>query len=151
MGSNPRLKSRNSRSYSRKVHTRDAKSDSYCNEKIVLSFKDYIPNALKRDKQSFSTWEQDQILSQLNDKLKILCNMTMSEAKQNGIIKEYSSFPEKSDFSCPDNLNHINTWASFNRISGQKCRIAGYIVENIFNVVFLDKNHRFYITEKKHT
>ena len=33
-------------------------------------------------------------------------------------------------------------------IKGQKGRVAGHIIDNIFYVVFLDREHRFYITEK---
>lgn len=36
-------------------------------------------------------------------------------------------------------------------IGGQKGRVAGYMKENTFYIVFLDKNHQFWITEKKHT
>ena len=37
------------------------------------------------------------------------------------------------------------------KVKEQKGRVAGHIIENIFYVVFLDKNHRFYVTEKKNT
>jgi hypothetical protein len=36
-------------------------------------------------------------------------------------------------------------------IKGQKGRVAGHIIENVFYLVFLDKEHRFFITEKKNT
>ena len=36
-------------------------------------------------------------------------------------------------------------------VKGQKGRVAGHIIDNIFYVVFLDREHRFYITEKRHT
>jgi hypothetical protein len=40
-------------------------------------------------------------------------------------------------------------WASLH-IKGKE-RIAGHIIGNVFYVVFLDKDHRFWRTEKKHT
>lgn len=33
----------------------------------------------------------------------------------------------------------------------QKGRVAGYVIGNVFYVVFLDQNHRFWVTEKKGT
>lgn len=42
-------------------------------------------------------------------------------------------------------------WAVIMDIKGQKGRVAGHIIDNIFYVVFLDREHRFYITEKRHT
>ena len=36
-------------------------------------------------------------------------------------------------------------------IKGQKGRVAGHIIDNIFYVVLLDREHRYYITEKRHT
>lgn len=40
-------------------------------------------------------------------------------------------------------------WARIH-VNGKQI-IAGYVNRNVFNVVFLDKEHKFYKTEKKHT
>lgn len=37
------------------------------------------------------------------------------------------------------------------RVKGQKCRVAGYVDGNTFFIVFLDRDHKFYIAEKKYT
>ena len=42
-------------------------------------------------------------------------------------------------------------WAVIKGMKGQKGRVAGYVIGNVFYVVFLDQNHRFWVTEKKGT
>ena len=34
---------------------------------------------------------------------------------------------------------------------GLKGRVAGHVIGNVFYVVFIDQEHRFYVTGKKHT
>ena len=77
--------------------------------------------------------------------------MTRIEATGNQIIKEYSKgeFPKNSDFTHPKHIPNDISWCSMH-IQGKEC-IIGYFEDNIFNIVFLDKNHRFWITEKKNT
>ena len=64
-------------------------------------------------------------------------------------IKVYDNFPVNSDFIHPKYVPAGVKWSTI-RIKGKE-RIVGYLEENIFYVVFLDKDHRFWITEKKHT
>ncbi len=42
-------------------------------------------------------------------------------------------------------------WATIQKIVGQKTRVAGYLIKNVFYPVFLDKDHLFYPSTKRHT
>lgn len=61
----------------------------------------------------------------------------------------YEAFPENSNFTPPNYAPQDAVWARIH-VDGKHV-IAGHIVENVFYVVFLDSNHKFWITEKKHT
>ncbi len=112
---------------------------------VIFSLKDFDIN----QGQSFTEWEEETILSKLMTRLRELSSLSIQEAITNGIIKVYDDFPPKSDFSHPAFIPAGVKWATIH-IRGKE-RIAGYIDENVFFVVFLDKDHRFWITEKKHT
>lgn len=80
-----------------------------------------------------------------------LCSMTVFEAKQSKLIKEYGTgIPAGSAFSQPKHIPEDTSCCSI-RI-GAAIRIIGYIeAEHIFQVVFLDKEHQFYPSTKKNT
>ena len=101
--------------------------------------------------QNYENWEGESILSKALSTLQGLCSMTMNEAKQQQIIKEYTSeIPEGSDFEHPKHVSEDINWASI-RVQG-KIRIVGFVEENyIFQIVFLDKEHKFYPSVKKNT
>lgn len=112
---------------------------------IVFSFSDFDRN----QGQSFAEWEEEKLLSLAIDKLSQISNLTMSQAQSQQIIKIYTKvdFPPKSDFEYPKHVKEGATWASFH-VQGKEC-IIGHVTENIFNVVFLDKDHNFWKTKKK--
>ncbi len=119
--------------------------------------------------QDFSDWTQDQ-LSKLLTKLKEYSRQPLSHWKtvkigsgkhRNSILIEYVDFPKKSDFKFPKYVPHQVSWARF-RLE-QSVRLIGFIIPsdykdkeikkynwkfdcNTFYVVFLDKNHKFYLT-----
>jgi hypothetical protein len=117
------------------------------NKFIVLSFKDFDRN----QGQSFENWETDKLLALAVNKLRSVCELTRIEATQKKIIKEYTKgqFPPNSEFEHPKHISNDIAWCSMH-IQGKEC-IIGYFEDNIFNIVFLDKEHTFWITEKKHT
>lgn len=99
--------------------------------------------------QSLSNWESEGLLSQMNIALIQLCKETNANPQR---VKKYRSYPEKSKTGfpeCPSNLSKSANWSSL-RLSG-KVRIIGIMDRNIFYVVYLDKNHLFYLSLKKHT
>jgi len=74
-------------------------------------------------------------------------------------LEVYNQFPSKSDFSHPQFVPHEAMWARF-RLEGST-RLIGFMIpaeydgtahqktkmlfdSNVFYVVFLDKDHRFY-------
>jgi hypothetical protein len=144
MGKNNKFIERKSASFKRqpkKVETKEGKKDPF----IVLSFKDFDRN----QGQSFKDWEQDQLLALAIDKLREVCQFTVAQATAQQIIKPYTKneFPPESEFTHPRHVPPDITWCSMH-IKGKEC-VIGYFEDNIFYVVFLDKDHEFWITEKK--
>lgn len=117
------------------------------NPYIVLSLKDLDRN----QGQTLEDWQEEEILAKAIERLQGLCSLTVSEAQGQAKISIYNKidFPENSDFKYPRHIPEDVTWASV-RLAN-KPRIIGYLVEHIFYVVFLDKDHKFWITEKKNT
>ena len=146
MGRRDKFKSRTSGSYARKsknLPDRQRTREKY----VVFSFKDFDKN----QGQNFKDWESDELLALAVDKISQLSNLTMSQAIQQQIIKVYTKveFPPNSDFTYPKHVKDGVNWASFH-VQGKEC-IIGYVEENIFYIVFLDKEHQFWKTEKKNT
>ena len=61
-----------------------------------------------------------------------------------GYLTIYRDFPERSDFKIPQYFEGDVNWAVIKDIGGQKARVAGYVHENVFYIVFLDKEHKFF-------
>ncbi|NOX88348.1 MAG: hypothetical protein GXO77_04920 [Calditrichaeota bacterium] len=112
---------------------------------VVFSLKDFDIN----QGQTFEKWEQERILANLLTRLRQLSMFSVEEAIQRQIIKPYDAFPQNSEFCHPKHIPEGVRWATI-RIKGKE-RIAGYIDENVFYIVFLDKDHKFWISKKKHT
>lgn len=109
---------------------------------LVFSLKDFDIN----QGQDFKNWECEKILSMLMTRLRLISAYTIQEAQENKILTIYGEFPINTDFKHPKHVSEGVKWA---RISIQgKERVAGYIEDNIFYIVFLDKDHRFWISEK---
>ena len=118
---------------------------------IIFSFKDFDHTQPINSPETFQIWEKEQLLSQFNEKLVFLSDKTIAQALSEKIITTYDSFPPNSDFTHPKHINEDVKWARIEKISGQKARVAGYIENNVFYIVFLDKEHKFWKTEKKNT
>ena len=130
------LKPRNEKSFERRTNCREERVSSKDINKITFSLKDYTPNQPKGNEQSFSSWEENKILSDLLDSLHHLSELTIVEAKQQGLIKEYSKLPDKSKFKTPTKIKEDARWSSINKITGQKARVIGHIIDNVFYIVF---------------
>ncbi len=120
--------------------------------------------------QAFSKWTFKQ-LCELLDKLgdysaKTLNQWSRERAGGSGltVLAIYGGFPPKSHFTQPKHVPYQAQWGRFRL--GSKIRLVGFTVpgdlhrqshpvtnelfdKNTFYVVFLDKDHKFYITEKK--
>ncbi len=114
---------------------------------ILFSFKDFDSQQCPPG-QTFKQWENLGLLSNLMTKFVDLNNMNRVEATQRKCIELYKSFPPVSDFKIPNHIKGDVTWGTIQDIGGQKHRVAGYMIGNVFYVVFLDKDHKFWKMRK---
>jgi len=118
--------------------------------------------------QSFEDWNHDQLVKLLN-KLKEYSKESLqhwkntSLGKSGAVLSIYGLFPKKTDFVVPKHVPHQAEWGRF-RLE-QAVRLVGFVLPNeyqgkvhmrtgqpfccnTFYVVYLDKKHLFYKTEK---
>ena len=117
---------------------------------MLYSFKDFQYNSQIPPGQTYSDWQEAELLAYMLDKFGHICNCNRIEAEQQRFIKVYGDFPSNSEFANPFPESEL-VWAVIMRIAGQKGRVAGYVIGHIFYVVFLDAEHKFYPSEKKNT
>ena len=119
------------------------------NNKIAFNFKFF--QFSDKGGQSFEEWEREQILADLNNKLKDYSGKTILELQKDKTLEIYTEYPKGSKFTQPDFLASVNIKWGRLRITGRRrligfftrAEMLGTIEKNIFYVVFLDKNHDF--------
>jgi hypothetical protein len=136
--------------FERSRNTREEKKVKEDLPKMVFSFKDFDIKQIPPG-QSYDNWQEDKLLAYMLQKFGHICGLNIIEAQQQKVLKIYGEFPVKTDFKLPQHIADDVKWAVIMDIKGQKGRVVGHIIGNVFYVVFLDQEHRFYITEKKHT
>lgn len=146
MGKHDKFKERSIASYKRElkgVETKQGRKEPL----IVLSFRDFDRN----QGQNFEEWEEEKLLALAISKLRDICQLTRVQATSQQIIKQYSNvdFPPNTVFEHPKHVLPDVVWCSMH-IQGKEC-IIGHFEDNIFHIVFLDKNHEFWISKKKNT
>lgn len=101
--------------------------------------------------QSFFQWEESNILAKGMETLRDYSTRSLMAGVDNDKFIIYGDFPskDKTDFFHPKHVPEDAQWARIH-VNGKVC-IIGHVEGNIFHVVFLDKDHRFWISEKKHT
>jgi hypothetical protein len=73
------------------------------------------------------------------------------------VLEVYGTFPSRSDFAHPKHVPLDIQWSRFRLESDM--RLIGFLLpdqiakeknlpRNVFYIVFLDQNHRFYLTEE---
>ncbi|REG79366.1 hypothetical protein [Marinomonas pollencensis] len=135
----------------RREETRDERKVIAARELLTFSFKDLDQTQPKGKCETLDLWHNKSLLTILLRRLNELSKLTRSEACTQQQIKLYSSgFPEKSDFFVPSYVDANVAWGVIEGMGGLP-RVAGYLSENTFYIVFLDSLHRFSISEKKHT
>lgn len=113
-------------------------------EDFLISFK-YLD---RNQGQTLEEWQKEKILARAIEALRhYYCN-TLASHLGNGLTI-YNMFPVNSGFIRPYHVPEDAKWARIH-ITGKQV-IAGYVNRNIFNIVFLDKEHDFYITKKRNT
>lgn len=146
MGRKDKFKEKKVAAYKREVKGLEPKSGKK-DPLIVISLKDFDRN----QGQSFGDWQEEELLALALEKLREVCQYTVGQAVQQQVIKVYTKvpFPPESGFCHPKHVSNDVDWASMH-VQGKPC-IIGYFEDNIFHVVFLDKDHEFWITRKKNT
>ena len=140
------------KSLERKRNTREEKKVKEDLPKMVFSFKDFDIRQIPPG-QSHNDWQEKKLLAYMFEKLGEICKYNIIEARQQNLIKVYEVFPATSEFKYPKTVIQDENiiWAVIMNIKGQKPRVAGHIIGNVFYVVFLDAEHLFFPSELKHT
>lgn len=114
---------------------------------IVLSYRQLDKN----QGQSFEEWDEAGLLLKATEKLQAICALTVEQALKDKIVKQYSkvAFPPASGFTHPLHVPADVVWCVLH-IQGKEC-IIGYFEDNIFHIVFLDKEHQFWPSKKRNT
>lgn len=112
----------------------------YKENKMAFSFL----HLSKDQGASFDDWNNEGVLLKALDRMKEYSNKRIFD--KDGAYTIYGDFPPNSGFTHPKNVPTDANWARIH-ING-KYVIAGHVINNIFYVVFLDSNHKFWITEK---
>ncbi len=140
------------KSLERRSNTKEERKVKEDLPKVVFSFKDFDVRQIPPG-QSYPEWQEKKLLAYMVEKFGEICKCNMVEAQQQRMIKIYGAFPPSSGFRYPQTViqdKNIN-WAVVMDIKGQKPRVAGHIIGNVFYVVFLDAEHLFFPSELKHT
>lgn len=99
--------------------------------------------------QSLGDWENEaKLLYALFKQIDFIQNTPYTQLKQDKYIKLYNKFPDstETDFHCPDGLLESDNWGTIQKLHG-KSRVAGFLKDGVFYIVFLDKNHKFYYSK----
>jgi len=144
-------RSRN-RARSRKENTREERKVVDSIELLTFSFKELDQTQPKKQPETVALWQELNLVPTLMKRLKELSNLSRSEACKQQQIKIYGDFPpkEKTDFILPSHIDKHVAWGVIEGLGGLP-RVAGYLSGNTFYVVFLDSNHNFWKSEKRHT
>ena len=105
---------------------------------LYLALKYYY-----RDFQCFSEWERDE-LRQFSSTSETVCQLTVTELfRHRGLVpKSHRTEPKTA---IPANLQQHLSQVTFTELRvTQKARIHGFIVDPIFFLVWLDRNHEVF-------
>lgn len=102
--------------------------------------------------QSIEEWSYLGLLGQLNLRMKYVGQHPTLFVRQNQLIKEYHKveFPPNSGFTHPKHVGEV-TWAVMHLTPTSKEVVAGYIEDDVFYIIFLDKDHQFWPSKLKNT
>lgn len=132
----------------RKTSVLQGQSENQALEKYCENFRVSFEFLDKGQGQTFKEWEEAGLLAKMNETLFEYCKESI-RAKMGTKFKEYGEFPSKTNFKHPKHVEPDVNWCSLH-VTG-KAVLVGFISGNTFFVVFLDKDHEFWICEKKHT
>lgn len=121
-------------------------NDSELTGNFQISLQYY--NDDQPSKETLLDWQNDGLLAKALDVLKGYCQRPLQEQIDGDKFAMYNEFPpkDKTDFSFPKNVPEDAHWARIH-VNGRSV-IVGHVVNNTFFIVFLDKNHRFWLTKR---
>ena len=134
------------KSSSRNENTRTENTKNTGDRYISFSFRYFID--IDDIGQSIQTWHQEGLLLAFYEKLQHISTTGITTLMQNGVITNYRRFPEDSGFKIPQGLDASWDWSVIKDIGGQKVRVAGFLENNIFHIVYLDKDHQFWPSKR---
>ncbi|MFG5858487.1 hypothetical protein LDB17_09855 [Dysgonomonas sp. Shenzhen-Wh21] len=96
---------------------------------------------------TFKDWQKEGLLSKMMETLAGYCSRPLVEQIDKVKFTIYGDFPsqDKTMFKYPDHVPEDAKWGRIH-ITGPAV-IAGHIIKDTFYVVFLDKTHKFYLTQ----
>ena len=111
---------------------------------ISFSFQ-YLDNT---QGQSLKEWEAEGLLADLILRTQQISQYTVEESLRCLFIKQYTkvSFPPTSKFKEPKHVTPDN-WAVIHIKPKSKEVVAGFLENDVFYIVFLDKEHDFWDTD----
>lgn len=98
--------------------------------------------------QSIDTWEKEGLLSVFCQMMRQIGQYNSTQVYANQMIKQYTKvgFPPDSEFEEPKHVSPAY-WAVIHIKPKSKEVVVGYIEDEIFYIVFLDKEHQFWPTK----
>lgn len=137
----------------RKENVRDERPVASKSPLLNFNFKYLDESQPKGSCETIELWEEKKLISALIVRLKELSALTVEEAINQHQLKIYGDFPSaatKTAFVHPKHVESNVEWGVVLGIAGVP-RVAGFISNSTFYVVFLDSQHRFWPSELKHT
>lgn len=100
--------------------------------------------------EDFCDWTHDQLIKLLRKMTEYSKKTKLEWLNEKAILVPYGDFRTRFGFVCPQTIPKEGVqWARYRMEN--KMRLIGFFakgIQNIFYVVFLDKDHRFYPMEK---
>ena len=140
----PRKRERKDPAYIREQGDRTAQPKK--DRKITFSYIFLITNT---EGQSLKEWEELGLLSIMSQRLQFVGQFSCQQAIQRQYLKPYTKveFPPDSEFTMPKHISGVD-WTVMHITGNSKEVVAGYIEEDVFYIVFLDKDHKFWPTNR---
>lgn len=147
MSGRPKPKPHHKKSIVKEVlEHRKGRKDLENDDCLVISLKHLDAN----QGQTLHAWDEQGILANAIEHLAGRCHRRALEQRDgNYTVYPYFPPPDKTRFVHPTHVPEDAEWVRIH-VNGTQC-IIGHIVDNVLYVVFLDGNHEFWISEKKHT
>lgn len=140
----PKNKANSNPAYLREQGKREAQTKKV--RKITFSLIELIITA---EGQSLEEWEKLGLLSTMNKRLQFVGQYSCQEALQKKYLKQYTKvkFPPDSKFTEPKHITGVD-WSVMHITTNSKEVVVGFIKDDVFYIIFLDKNHEFWPTTK---